>query len=370
VGGDCNDTNFFINPSVEEACDGIDNNCIGGADEGFPDTDGDDVKDCLDEDKDGDEDPMGSDCDDLNPNVNKFATELCDGMDNNCNGMTDEENSIGCQKFYYDFDQDGFGTNNNFKCLCAEQDLYNTTQALDCNDELGFVYPGATEQCNGLDDNCNNSLDEGNPVAMCGSVAHGTPLCTNGSCVIGSCDLNFYDMDNVFDSGCECGEDENDIGMNGNLCTQALNLGTLNQGGIPGAAAGNLVPGKDEDWYTFVAQDAPDDGCNDFTLHAEFTQGAEFFRFQVYKDGCDKVDNLLCDDTDIFHWTVNFYTDNPAKGECPCSYEVGPQGTGHYAEPGKNFCESHGGKYYIKVYRKQGVPANCENYKLIISNGP
>ena len=369
LGGDCNDTNFFINPGVEEICDGVDNNCIGGPDEGYPDGDGDGTVDCLDNDKDGDGDPMGSDCDDQNPNINKFAQELCDGFDNNCNGQVDEENALGCQKYYFDGDQDGFGTITNFKCLCSKIGLYNTGQGLDCNDGLAYVYPGAVEQCNGIDDNCNNSVDEGNPVAMCGAIDGGTPKCADGICQIGSCDIHYYDMDNVFDNGCECGEDKEDINMSGNVCTQAIDLGILTDGGIPAAAAGNLVPGKDEDWFTFIAEDGPDDGCNDFTLHAEFHEGGDLFQFQVYKDGCDKVDNLLCNDADIFHWTVNFYNNEP-KGECPCSYEVGPQGTGHVAVPNQNFCESHGGKFYLKVYRKQGVAANCQDYKLVVKNGP
>ena len=368
-GGDCNDTNFHINPGAVELCDSVDNNCLGGIDEGFPDTDGDGVVDCLDTDKDGDNDPVGSDCDDEDPSVNKFAPELCDNKDNNCNGQIDEENAQGCQFYYYDFDQDGYGLANQFKCLCALAGLYNTAQSLDCNDDLAYIHPGAIEQCNNMDDNCNMSVDEGNAVAMCGAVDNGLPLCENGACVIGSCNMNFYDMDNLFESGCECGEDQMDLDGQGNKCASALDLGTLNAGGNPATPGGNLVPGDDEDWYTFNAPDAPDDGCNDFTLHIEFAEGAGLFNFQVYLNGCDPVDNLLCNAADEFDWTVNFY-DGANGGECPCSWEVGPPATGHLALPNMNKCETHGGQYYLKVHRKQGVPANCATYKLSIQNGP
>jgi hypothetical protein len=370
LGGDCNDTNFFINPGAKEVCDGTDNNCVGGSDEGFPDVDGDGEKDCLDNDKDGDNDPLGSDCDDLDPTVNKFAKELCDGKDNNCNGLFDEENALGCQTFYLDADQDGFGLNTDFKCLCKETGLYNVSQAMDCNDALPYVYPGAPEQCNGVDDNCNKSTDEGNPTTMCGTVPDGMAECSGGACKIGSCSQFYYDMDNVLDNGCECYEDKDDQAKNGNVCTTAVNLGELVEGGNPGIAYGNLVPGNDEDWWTLVAADNPTDTCNDFTMHAHFEQGSDLFRFQVYYNGCDKVDNLLCDDADLFDWTVNMYAGNPPVGECPCSGEVGPPGTGHVAQPGKNACKTHGGKFFFKVYRKPGVPANCSMYKLYIKYGP
>jgi hypothetical protein len=362
VAGDCNDDNFFINPGIPEVCDAVDNNCLGGIDEGFPDTDNDGIKDCLDDDKDGDNDPVGSDCDDEDPEVNKFAQELCDGIDNNCNGLLDEENAVGCQKYYY-------GLSNKFKCLCQEADLYNTTQNMDCDDSLAFVFPGAVEQCNNIDDNCNGSVDEGNAVGMCGTVKNGTPACEDGVCVIASCQQHFYDLNYLLEDGCECQEDVIDQENLGNQCASALSLGTIGQNSEPVNAFGNLVPGNDEDWFTFEATDLENDTCNDFTLNAQLVGGADAFRFQVYKGGCDPVLNLLCNDGDIFNWTVNFY-DGKTGGECPCSTAVGPAGTGHVAAPDANQCKTYGGKYFVKVYRKPGVSANCKEYHLQITNGP
>jgi hypothetical protein len=369
LGGDCNDLEFFINPDVEELCDAIDNNCLGGIDEGFPDTDNDGVKDCLDDDIDGDGDPAGSDCNDEDPQINKFAEELCDKLDNNCNGSVDEENAVGCQDHYYDGDQDKFGVSNNFKCLCEPLDLYNTQQKMDCDDTKQYVFPGATEQCNSIDDNCNGSTDEGNAEGMCGKVKNGTPACEDGACVIDGCSTHYYDMNYLFDDGCECEEDVVDQDNEGNQCTLAYDLGTITQGDGEVNTFGNLAPGDDEDWFVFVATDTPGDDCNDFTLNAQLVDGASHFRFQIYKDGCDPVQNLLCTDGDIFHWTVNFY-DGTDGGECPCSVAVGPAGTGHVAAPNKNVCKTYGGKYFVKVYRKPGVTANCKVYQLQIKNGP
>ena len=61
-------------------------------------------------DKDGDGYHAEDDCDDNNPNINPSASESCNGIDDNCNGIIDEENANGCTLYYYDFDNDAYGT--------------------------------------------------------------------------------------------------------------------------------------------------------------------------------------------------------------------------------------------------------------------
>ncbi|MBI5675717.1 MAG: SBBP repeat-containing protein [Nitrospirae bacterium] len=98
--GDCNDGNAAINPGATEICDGVDNDCEGGIDEGLPtatyyrDADSDTYGDagilinaCSQ--------PAGyvvdnTDCDDGNDQIHPGATEICDGIDNNCDGQIDE----------------------------------------------------------------------------------------------------------------------------------------------------------------------------------------------------------------------------------------------------------------------------------------
>jgi len=76
---------------LDEVCDGFDNDLDGLTDEGFPDTDGDGVADCVDLDSDSD---GVSDVDELAAGSDPLNTastpEVCDGLDNDLDGLTDE----------------------------------------------------------------------------------------------------------------------------------------------------------------------------------------------------------------------------------------------------------------------------------------
>ena len=77
--GDCDDGDKNVNPAAVELCDGKDNDCDGMLMASEADNDSDGYMIC------------GGDCDDANPNFNPDAEEICgDGLDNNCNGLTDE----------------------------------------------------------------------------------------------------------------------------------------------------------------------------------------------------------------------------------------------------------------------------------------
>jgi alpha-tubulin suppressor-like RCC1 family protein len=100
------------------------------------------------------------DCDDFDPAINPGAAEVCDGLDNNCNGSIDEAGSS--TTWYRDADGDGYGNAAVSTLACSQPSGYVSSSG-DCNDTNASVKPGATEVCNGVDDNCNGSIDEGIP---------------------------------------------------------------------------------------------------------------------------------------------------------------------------------------------------------------
>ena len=162
--GDCDDINPKVNPGEQDVCDGLDNDCDGETDElTMLDTDEDGIPDCIDPDDDNDGHPDEVDCGIVNPTIYPGAPEVCNGTDDDCDGQSDEENAEGCAPYYIDIDEDGWGDEDQpTLCLCGPQadSAYKAAQPGDCNDIDASVYPGADEICNGSDDDCDGETDE------------------------------------------------------------------------------------------------------------------------------------------------------------------------------------------------------------------
>ena len=160
---DCLPLNPAAYPGAEEVCDGVDNDCDFVVDQGFPDSDADGLKNCVDPDDDDDVSPDDADCAPLNPAVHPAAVEVCDGVDNDCDEKVDEElGSIPC----------GLGE-------CAHE-------AAKCVDGLpGYCNPflGAEfEVCDGKDNDCDGLEDEDLGATVCGLgvCAHTVANCQAG----------------------------------------------------------------------------------------------------------------------------------------------------------------------------------------------
>jgi len=98
-----------------------------------------------------------TDCNDSNASAYPGATEVCDSVDNNCDGSVDE----GVMTTYYlDFDSDGYGDPSNATDDCTTPAGY-VINANDCDDSSAAISPVASESCDGVDNNCDGSVDEG-----------------------------------------------------------------------------------------------------------------------------------------------------------------------------------------------------------------
>ena len=109
-------------------------------------------------DTDGDGFSVPIDCDDSDATVNPDADEYCDGVDNNCDGLTDEEDSIDATIWYIDVNSDGYGEDNTFNELSCEQPDGYVDNADDCEPFDAESYPSATEiPDDGIDQDCDGS---------------------------------------------------------------------------------------------------------------------------------------------------------------------------------------------------------------------
>jgi hypothetical protein len=186
--GDCDDDEPLAWTGAPEVCDGVDNDCANGADDADPalvaattttfytdadrDTWGDPaeaIQACLQ--------PAGTvararDCDDDEPLAWTNAPELCDSVDNDCDGLLDDADVIASPSgalYYADLDGDGYGDPSLSVRACS-QPAMTVANTRDCDDDEALAWTGNPEVCDGVDNNCVNGADEADPALVASSA--------------------------------------------------------------------------------------------------------------------------------------------------------------------------------------------------------
>ncbi len=257
---DCDDTDAAVHPESTEVCNDRDDDCDGEVD--------DDIGDFVirpDSDRDGYGDdsvpgrracsvPPGhsavpGDCDDERPATNPLGSEVCNGLDDDCNGHVDDD-ATDARPFYRDDDGDRYGVVSSVVTACDVPEGYSDTSG-DCDDGAVAVHPGATEVCNGADDDCDFEVDDGvsNRCGGCGEV----PAEVCGNLVDDDCDGRIDEVVGCFCDGrttpaCYTGRPGTaDVGpcRGGTLACDCPGGAETCDDGVWGACVGDVVPGAE-----------------------------------------------------------------------------------------------------------------------------
>ncbi|MED5373397.1 MAG: MopE-related protein [Myxococcota bacterium] len=309
---DCDDTESASFPGNPEVCDALDNNCDGSVDEGVTTTfyvDGDsDGWGDADNTVEACEVPSGAvsradDCDDSEPTVNPDGTELCDGLDNNCDGSVDEDSAADAETFYADADGDGYGDASSSQQACAAPSNH-VSNARDCDDSDSAINPGASEVCDGSDNDCNGWTDDADP-----GLSDGTDY--------------YVDAD---------GDGYGNASYSSNACTQPSGYVTDASDCDDGAAA--TYPGATEtcDGDDNDCDATVDESATDATTWYADSDGDGYGDASSTQDACDQPSGYVsdtsdCDDSDASVNPAGTEVCDGVDNDCDGSADAGVLGT-------------------------------------------
>jgi hypothetical protein len=101
-------------------------------------------------------------------------------VNNDCDAETDEDDALDVATWYADTDTDGYGDPNSSDVDCDQPSGF-VADNTDCDDTVSTTYPGATEVCDGVNNDCNSSTSEDNTARFVDSSGTTTDYASIGS---------------------------------------------------------------------------------------------------------------------------------------------------------------------------------------------
>jgi len=177
---DCDDSDAAVHPAATEVCNELDDDCDGDIDDDDSSVDtSTGLTTWVDGDGDGYGDPSSTsawscdvpsgrvdddtDCDDTDAAIHPGATEICNALDDDCDGDIDDDDSSldtsTASTWYADADGDGYGDASSTMVACDEPSGYGTDDT-DCDDSTALSSPDGVELYDGEDNDCDGDVDD------------------------------------------------------------------------------------------------------------------------------------------------------------------------------------------------------------------
>ena len=213
---------------------------------------------------DGDHDgyALVDDCDDKDGAVHPDAAEVCDGIDNDCDGTADGPDSVDAVEYWADADADGFGAG--APTVSCTQPSGTADNDLDCDDSRAAVNPDRSEYCG---DSIDNDCDAGTTCAWEGEAATFDADATIVADLANSC----LGVD-VAGTGDVDGDGVGDLLVGSTIEQAFLFLGPVTNTGTDYADAkltGESAADEHHGWIVLGLEDQAGDGYADIAVSAQ-----------------------------------------------------------------------------------------------------